>query len=291
VRFVEVSCPPGYDDRLDRALADLVTGLSRTQARRLIADGGVFVDGRRCRVASRIVRGGSRLRVATLPPRASEARLQILYEDEACVAVDKPADMPAAPTRSAAAGTVFDVLQRQLRERDRRPRALWLVHRLDAPTSGVLLFAKSREAAAALGRAFERQLVTKAYVARVAGHPSQPAGSVDLPLRNIGGRSAVRTDGRPAHTEWEVVSSDSHTSLVRLRPKTGRMHQLRVHMQALGHPIVGDRLYGGPVAPRLMLHAATLIVPHPSTGQPIEIHAPVPPELGAGIFSGPARDQ
>jgi len=279
--MVEVSCPPGYEARLDRALADLVTDLSRTQARRLIDNGSVFVDGRRCRIASRVVRAGDRLRVESDPRMTEPMRLVILYEDETCLAVDKPAGMPAAPTRSAAVGTALDVAERQLRQRDGRACTVWLVHRLDAPTSGVLLFAKSRRAAAALSRAFQLQLVTKIYLARIVGRPVQSAGSIDRSLRNIGGRSAVRTDGRPAHTEWEVVSSDGHTSLVQLRPTTGRMHQLRVHLQAIGHPIVGDRLYGGPPAPRLMLHAATLIFPHPTTGRRIEIRSPIPAEFGS----------
>ena len=265
--------------------------LSRGAARRLIAAGSVFVDGVRCRVASRTVRAGTRLRVADEAPATPSITLSILHEDPECIAIDKPADMPAAPTRSAASGTALDVLAEQLTQRDGRRVQLWLVHRLDAPTSGVLLFAKTRTAAAALGKAFQDRAVRKTYVARVGiGVGESPlrtdeAGVIDLPLRNIGGRAKVALDGKPAHTEWRVLQRDEATVLVLLHPITGRLHQLRAHLRASGHPILGDRLYGGPSAPRLLLHAATLSFTHPRSGAPVEVAAATPESLSVGSYN------
>lgn len=263
-------------------MAQLLPDLSRGEARRLIAAGSVFVDGARCRVAARIVRAGARLRVVGEAPQASTEALPVIFEDADCIAIDKPAGMPAAPTRSAAAGTALDVLA----ERLQRGASLWLVHRLDARTSGVLLFAKNRAAAGALGKAFQARIVTKTYLARVPlGLETSPlrhdtSGSIDLALCNVGGRAKVVAEGKPARTEWQVLRRDGETMLLQLRPITGRLHQLRAHLHAAGHPILGDRLYGGPPASRLMLHAATLSFPHPRSGEPIEIAAPIPAIFG-----------
>lgn len=282
---IPVICPPGFADRLDRALAQLMPDLSRGEARRLIDAGSVFIDGARCRVASRMVRAGMRLRVAGDTPEAKHVSLSIVYEDADCIAIDKPAGMPAQPTRSAAAGTALDVLIDQLSERAGRRVRLWLVHRLDAPTSGVLLFAKTRAAAAALGKAFQDRAVEKNYVARVAAGATESAlrtvgsGVIDLPLRNVGGRAKVVAAGKPAQTEWCVLGRDADTMLLRLHPITGRLHQLRAHLHASGHPILGDRLYGGPPAERLMLHAAKLSFCHPRSGERIVIASPVPEDL------------
>jgi 23S rRNA pseudouridine1911/1915/1917 synthase len=272
-----VTCPAGSDDRLDRVLAALWPDTSRGAARRLIADGRVFVDGRRCRVASRAVHAGNVLHVA--PPEAAAssavaATPPILYEDDDVIAIDKPCGMASAPTRVAAAGTAHDVVLEALRARKRAPARLWVVHRLDVGTSGVLLFAKTRPAAAALSAAFAEGRVEKAYLARVAQAPSSAQGTIDLALDDGGRRARLSPTGRSARTDWEFVATDEHGTLLRLRPRTGRMHQLRVHLQAIGHPIVGDRTYGGPPALRLMLHAESLVVPHPRTGVRLEMRSP-----------------
>lgn len=278
-RAVQLAVPAGFSDRLDRALASLIDGMSRGDARRLIAAGGVFVDGRRCRVASRTVHGGTRLRVE--PPVAPPATpaLVILYEDADCMAIDKPAGMPSCPTRQAAHGTAIEVLRAVLRQRTPPADRLWLVHRLDHDTSGVLLFARTRTAAGVLNTAFRDGHVDKEYVAWVDGIVAADSGTVDAPLRQVGHGVVVRPDGRQALTRWDVLRRDLRRTLVRLLPATGRMHQLRVHMQSIGHPIAGDRRYGGTPAPRLMLHASRLRLRHPGSADPLEIVAPVPPEL------------
>ena len=166
-----------------------------------------------------------------------------------------------------------DLVTEALRARKRGAARLWVVHRLDAPTSGVLVFAKTREAAAALSAAFAEGRVEKEYLARVAGVPSAPRGTIDLAIATVGRRANVDPAGRPARTDWELVASDEQGAVLRLRPRTGRMHQLRVHLAAIGHPIRGDRAYGGPPAPRLMLHAERLVVPHPRTGARLTIRS------------------
>lgn len=273
-----VVCPPGADDRLDRVLARLLPDTSRGVARRLIADGRVFVDGRRCRVASRPVRAGNVLHVASATAVAAAATAgppPILHEDADVLAVDKPAGMASAPTRLASAGTARDLVTEALRARKHGPARLWVVHRLDAPTSGVLVFAKTREAAAALSSAFAEGRVEKTYLACVAGVPSGDHGTIELAIATAGRQAYVDPSGRPARTDWELVARDDDGgALVRLRPRTGRMHQLRVHLAAIGCPIRGDRAYGGPPARRLMLHAERLVVPHPRTGTPLAIDSP-----------------
>jgi RluA family pseudouridine synthase len=225
------------------------------------------------------VRAGNVLHVApaaAAAPVAAAMAPPILYEDDDVIAIDKPCGMASAPTRTAAAGTAHDAVLETLRARKRGPARLWVVHRLDVGTSGVLLFAKTREAAAALSAAFADGHVEKSYLARVSSPPSTPEGTIDLPLATEGRRARVAASGRPARTDWHVVTTDANGALLRLHPHTGRMHQLRVHLQAIGRPILGDRAYGGPPGKRLMLHAERLTVPHPRTGQKITIEAPWP---------------
>jgi len=286
----EFVCPAAYSDRLDRALAAFVPGMSRTQARRLIDAGSVFIDGRRCRVAGRTVRGGERVRVALIDvnaiPTASADLIHVLFEDETIVAIDKPAGMPSAPTQQAATGTALDGLRQRLRASD--PHAnVHLVHRLDAATSGILVFAKDAPSAAALSTQFATSDVRKEYLAIVTGTPTAASGCIDVPLARRGGRALVCAPpgGRPSRTEWLVLTPMPQGTLLLVRPQSGRMHQIRVHLAHIGHPIVGDRIYGSSAgssaAKRLMLHASRLEFAHPATGLRLMIRcaAPFAPEL------------
>jgi 23S rRNA pseudouridine1911/1915/1917 synthase len=164
-----------------------------------------------------------------------------------------------------------------------------MVHRLDKDTSGLLLIPKTRAAHASLARAFQRRQVSKEYLAVVEGAPPVDHGRVDLaiardpldPKRRVAGAP----DGRPAVTRWEVVASSptSPIHLVRCRPETGRTHQIRVHLAAIGLPIVGDPLYGRsvPSFPRQALHAARLAFAHPTSGATLDLRSPLPADLGA----------
>ena len=182
--------------------------------------------------------------------------IPVVAEGSDFLAVDKPAGVPVHPSRSVRINSVIERVRRARREPELR-----LAHRLDRETSGVLLLARSRDAAASLGRAFERGAVAKEYVAVVRGTPSTDAGVVDLAIgRAAGSEVKVRQavgHGQSARTHWFVERRGPDRSLLRLVPVSGRRHQLRVHLEAIGHPIVGDMLYGRPDRDYLDLVAGT----------------------------------
>lgn len=202
------------------------------------------------------------------------ARVTPLHLDAHLIAVDKPAGLLAVPGR-----TEPDCLAA-------RVQAVWpdalVVHRLDMVTSGLMLFARGATAQRRLGDAFAQRRVHKRYVAIACGLPDADAGEIDLPLAADWPRRPLqRVDhehGRQSLTRWRVLARDTAGSRTRvlLEPVSGRSHQLRVHLQAIGHPIVGDALYGGAPAARLMLHAAELIVPHPADGRELELSSTPP---------------
>lgn len=172
--------------------------------------------------------------------------LKVIYEDDRVVAVDKPAGMPSIPGRGAIGEAAAQ----------RVGRRVWVVHRLDRDASGLLLFAKDAETHRRLCGLFERRQTEKRYLAVVRG-ALEGEGRVEAPIREFGsGRSAVDARGKPSETLWRALRPVPGGTLVEARPVTGRRHQLRVHLYWLGHPIVGDRLYGKePAQGRLMLHA------------------------------------
>ncbi|NJS38501.1 MAG: RluA family pseudouridine synthase [Rhodobacteraceae bacterium] len=157
-----------------------------------------------------------------------------------------------------------------------------LVHRLDCDTSGVILFARTKQAQGFLGQEFEHRRAQKTYIARLQGVMAEDSGTVDLPIGSdwdYRPRQKVTPDGRPAQTDWQVIGRTDTETRVRLTPHTGRSHQLRVHMLALGHPILGDQIYAPEscaLHPRLMLHAETLSLHHPTTGERVSFTSPAP---------------
>lgn len=218
-------------------------------------------------------------------------RSRVICEDEALIALDKPAGLSSQGGRIEAA-TLDDMLAAFARSNGKRPR---LVHRLDRDTSGVILAAKTRPAAAFLGKALMGRKVKKTYLAIVApGAPSPREGRIETPLRRVSiGREAYMEicapddpDAETASTGYRTLAHTDEAALVELRPRTGRMHQLRVHLASAGRPIAGDARYGGALTlggeavPRLMLHAAAIQVPHPSGGER-RIEAPIPDDMAA----------
>lgn len=206
-----------------------------------------------------------------------DTALRILHHDAHLLVVSKPAGLLSVPGKGEDRA---DCLIARLR--GPFPEVL-LVHRLDLDTSGVMVFALTPHAQRHLGLQFEHRQVGKTYVARVAGRLSPQTGTVDLPLRvdwPNRPRQIVAPDGRPTQTEWRVVRATDAETRVRLMPRTGRSHQLRVHMQSLGNPILGDPLYAeGPARddhPRLMLHAESLRLRHPDGGRHMTFSDPVP---------------
>lgn len=268
------------DERLDQALARSVPGLSRRKARVLIDLGGVFVDKARVKVAGRLVKIGQQIEATlggaltrALEDTAVELPLPIVYEDDHVVVVDKPAGMVSAPTPESDRGDVLDRLRR-------RPGAgeVFLVHRIDRPTSGLLIYAKTREANRILGQRFVEHALTRRYVALVVGAPPPELVELDQPI--AGQRALTRIVARRALA--------AGASELTLELETGRTHQIRLHLLGVGCPVLGDRQHGGelarrfrPRAPRLALHAAHLGLRHPITDAPLAWDSPLPPDLAA----------
>jgi 23S rRNA pseudouridine1911/1915/1917 synthase len=277
--------------RLDQLLAKRVDGLSRRKARVLLDIGGVFVDRARCKVASRQVRpgqvveahlGGALDRATKAVGGAARSRDQrrlpafsIVRIDDDVVVVDKPAGLLTAPTPESDRGNLADALARQL-DTPRRPAPIFVVHRLDLGTSGLLVFARTEEANRALSERFRVHDVRREYLAVVAGALQGDALTVDAP---IAGRRAV------THlTVLERLGDDA--TVLRARLETGRTHQIRLHCRDLGHPVLGDRRYGEATPldpPRMALHATRLGFAHPRTGEAVDDESPLPAELSGWL--------
>ncbi|MEQ6249785.1 RluA family pseudouridine synthase [Sulfitobacter sp. HNIBRBA3233] len=203
--------------------------------------------------------------------------LVVLHEDHEVLLVDKPSGLLSVPGKGP---DLEDCLL--ARVQDVFPEAL-LVHRLDRDTSGVMIFARTPHAQRHLGLQFEKRMTRKTYVARVWGVPAEKKGTVDLPLivdwPNRPLQKICRETGKPAQTDWRLLKDEGKTARLRLMPHTGRSHQLRVHMLALGHPILGDPFYATGAAadyPRLMLHSEELRFKHPDGGRSTKIRAKAP---------------
>ncbi len=209
--------------------------------------------------------------------------IKLLFQDDWFIAVDKPSGLLSVPGKDP---KHHDSMATRVQKV--YPTAT-VVHRLDMATSGLMLFALCKAAHRAISRQFELRQVEKAYIARVYGTPTRTEGEVSLPLicdwPNRPKQKVDMDSGKPALTRWQQLESGGQSSLIALYPKTGRSHQLRVHMQSLGHPILGDRLYAHApaltMAARLQLHACELRLNHPHTGVPMHLHSvcPFAPEV------------
>jgi 23S rRNA pseudouridine1911/1915/1917 synthase len=287
-------------ERLDAALARMF-GLSRTAAADLIAAGGVLVAGRPASKSDRVP-AGEWLEVSLPPPPAPPALspqpvpgLIVVYEDADIVVVDKPTGVAAHPTTGWTGPTVLEGLLAagHTIATSGAAERQGIVHRLDANTTGLMVLAKSEHAYSVLKRAFREREVGKRYHALVQGHPDPLRGTVDAPLGRHpsgDGRFAVIAGGRPSVTHYDTLEAFRAASLVEIRLETGRTHQIRVHMAALRHPCVGDRLYGAdPVlAARLgltrqWLHAVRLGFAHPADGHPVEFTSGYPADLAHAL--------
>jgi 23S rRNA pseudouridine1911/1915/1917 synthase len=285
-------------ERLDRAVAVLL-GCTRAEASALVTGGAVAVDGVVTTKGSTRVDEGVRVEIRRLPddvdtkPVAdASVVVPVVFEDDDVVVVDKPAGLVVHPGSGHAAGTLVHGLLALYPEiaragADERPG---IVHRLDKDTSGLLLVARTPDAYRSLTRQLKARSITRRYLSLVWGRLDAPRGVIAAPI----GRSArtptpmtVSTRGREARTSYEVVKeyeAPAPASLLECALDTGRTHQIRVHLAAIGHPVVGDDRYGGrrqPVADtgRFFLHAGHLAFEHPATGQRVEIDSPLPPDL------------
>jgi 23S rRNA pseudouridine1911/1915/1917 synthase len=311
--FVFETNLPEHGARLDVVLRAHFPWKSRERFQAMIESGEVTVNGGRRKPATRL-RKGDRVRVRIpvapdAPAKESGDDLVVLYEDDALVAIDKPAGITAHPVGRIRHGTLINRLHARYRDLDDPqedvvPR---LAHRLDKDTSGVVLVVKDRRLDAIVTEAFHRREVRKTYLALVRGVPAADAGVVDRPIgpalvRDTQLHMDVRDDGQPALTRWRVVERLPGHAWLEVEPRTGRTHQIRVHLRSIGHPIVADHLYGdlrplrlSTVAPgvapqddavlldRLGLHAHRLELVHPATRAPLRVESPVPADLARAL--------
>jgi 23S rRNA pseudouridine1911/1915/1917 synthase len=287
-------------ERLDRVLC-LIWDLPRSEASELIASGAVRLGGRPVATRARRVVGGQELEVALRAPEAPGALageaggedLALVHVDDQVIVVDKPAGLVVHPGAGQATGTLVQALLGRFPElagvgSGDRPG---IVHRLDKGTSGLLAVARTPAAYGSLVAQLGARSVDRRYLALVSGTVDTDAGVVDAPVGRRSGdrtRMAVVADGRPARTHYRVLSrytEPAEATLVECRLETGRTHQVRVHLAAIGHPVVGDARYGGArltlPAERPFLHAAHLAFDHPTTGERCRFESPLPADLEA----------
>ncbi len=316
--------PEDAGQRLDRFLRARVFWRSRTNIVERLRDGLILLNGASARKSTQ-VRSGDRIRLVVDPPSnvvrlPSEIGLRILHEDDDILVIDKDAGLLCHPVGRHVYDTLVNALHHRYRrtgdpDEDVVPR---LAHRLDRDTTGVLLVTKSRGARAFLQWQFEHHRVEKEYVALVAGNPAAEGGEIDAPLGHdphsrIRLKMAAVKDGLPSRTAWRVEERFRSFALLRLFPKTGRQHQIRAHLEHLGHPVLADDIYGrgdpvrageldpsdpGPdrvILGRQALHAERLSFYHPSTRARMTVTAPLPGDMaavmeaarrGAGVLLG-----
>ena len=297
------------DERLDRFIAEQCPELSRTRVQELIDAGQVLVNGGAAEKGSRRVRGGDKISIEiisrpALVAKAEAIPLEVLYEDEDVIAINKPAGMTVHAGAGNPSGTLVNALLGRGLELSKGgdPLRPGIVHRLDKETSGVILVAKNDAAHAKLGEAFQQRAVKKTYIALVQGILKEKTGSIELaigrdPIHRTrmattrkSWRGAAIANPRHAHTDWRVLANLDRTTLVEVQLHTGRTHQIRVHFSALKHPVVGDTLYGAtanlcigkvtlPKLARNFLHAARVGFAQPHSNAWIEVRAPLPAEL------------
>jgi 23S rRNA pseudouridine1911/1915/1917 synthase len=279
-------------ERLDRFLAELPDVGSRGAAERLLAAGAVLVDGV-TRPKSHRLTGDEQLEIdttslVTAPLTAEPLELRIAYEDDHLLVVDKPAGLVVHPGAGHAGGTLVQgLLSRGLAGGS--PERPGIVHRLDRDTSGLLVVSRTQEAYERLQALVRKRALEREYLALVRGRPRSRSGRIEAPIgrdRRDATRMSLDTDSpKDAVTHFEVVELLRAHALLRVRLETGRTHQIRVHLAAIGLPVAGDPTYGvsEPGLDRQFLHAARLAFPHPVTGARVEATSPLPPDLQAAL--------
>jgi 23S rRNA pseudouridine1911/1915/1917 synthase len=284
-------------ERLDVAIAQALA-LSRTLAKELVDEGHVTLDGRPVGKPATKLRGGEIVSLL-LPPRRptlvepEDLPLPVIYQDEDLAAVDKPPGLIAHPTATVRTGTVVNALlgRMELSKEDvydphREDYRPGIVHRLDKDTSGVMVVAKHEDAHRTLSDAFKKRLTVKEYVAIAVGDVPDEV-RVDAPIgRHPVNRQTMTVGGgnpKPASTTFRVLDRAPGYALVKATPRSGRTHQIRVHLAHLGAPILGDEVYGraSGAIPRQALHAFRLTLPHPRDGTAVTFVAPVPADMVA----------
>ena len=298
--------------RLDQYLALRFPKYSRTQVQKMIGS-RIKGIGNKSVKKSTLVSAGDEiiLLCKKIIEPVLDIELETLYEDEHLIVVNKPADIIMHPSNGRGVNSLVNLLKRRF---ENTPYYPYLVHRLDRDTSGIALVAKTREAARSLYYQFTRREVEKVYIAIVSGDVEHEGGIIDLPIRKakpftplechvrkhgdgIGGKILTgftermlidKERGSPAFTEYRVDKRLCGVTMMRIFPRTGRMHQIRVHLAAMGHPIVGDRVYYNDESkklqfPRQALHASSLRFIHPAKKEPMKLECPIPQDMAEFI--------
>ncbi|MDQ4077724.1 MAG: RluA family pseudouridine synthase [Chloroflexota bacterium] len=307
-RLARLIVPPdAKGERLDKWVAQQLPDLSRSQVSRLLGEGAIRLDGAVPYKGGVKLSGGESLEVQ-LPEEAPEEpepeamALDVIYQDEQVVVVNKPAGMVVHPAPGHTGGTLVNALLAHFNIDDpEQPKRPGIVHRLDRDTSGVLIAAKNAAARRFLQKQFRRRSTEKEYIALVLGHPETMRGTIKGPIgRHPTHRQkrALVPEGRPATTHYETIEEFDDFTLLRVTPITGRTHQIRVHLDAISVPVVGDELYGPrrrriPELDRHFLHAAKLTITTPDeqrrtfeAGLPEELERVLDQLRGAGSARG-----
>ena len=291
--------------RIDRFLSGEDTGLSRSALQALVADGHVQCNGKTVAKSLKLKAGDTvLLEIPDAKPIEAvpqEIPLDIVYEDAHLLVVNKPKGMVVHPAPGNPDGTLVNALLHHCGDSlsgiggEKRPG---IVHRIDRDTSGLIIAAKNDAAHLALSAQLKDHSLSRTYECLVTGNMKQDSGTVDAPIgRSSADRKkmAVVPTGRRAVTHWEVVARYPGVTHLRCRLETGRTHQIRVHMAYIGHPILGDTVYGAkkpvPGLTGQCLHAAGLRFVHPRTGEPVELHCPLPPEFTAMLQKLQSKSQ
>jgi 23S rRNA pseudouridine1911/1915/1917 synthase len=276
--------------RLDKYVAEKCPELSRTQAQKLVADGNITVNDHVAKAGVKL-HVGDRVKITLPPPPPSSLSpeampLSIIYEDNDLLVIDKPAGLPIHPAPGHYSHTLVNAILAYLPNlpESEDPLRPGIVHRLDKDASGVMVVAKNSVAQASLINQFKARSVVKAYLVLIKGHVTPDEGVIEAPIGRDPRdrkRMAVVAEGKEARTQYYVIKHVGDYTLVEVRPETGRTHQIRVHLSAIGYPVVGDSVYGvkSPFLSRSFLHACRLGFKSPSTGEYVEFTSELPPDL------------
>jgi 23S rRNA pseudouridine1911/1915/1917 synthase len=283
-----VTTPGDVGKRLDQVIATHVPTISRGAAKRILTEGGVFVDKRRTKVASRPVVAGRYIEVhvaaavQTLDTPWVAPVIPLVHVTQDYVVIDKPSGVLSAPSPESNVRDVVALVSAQLKEPESPTSQLYLIHRLDRPTSGLMVLARHKAAAAFLTEQLKERTMRRKYQALLFGKPEDPS-EVTLPIA-----------GRDAHTTFLVTQHNNGVTWVEVVLGTGRTHQIRIHAEHLGAPVCGDSKYGRRLLralknrpPRLALHASELTFVEPGTGKSLSFSSPLPAELADWFDSLP----
>lgn len=266
--------------RLDLFLSNRFLEISRSQITKRVDDGSITINGSRIK-PGHLLKKGDLIETAAAtfkPPGPKKINLKIIYQDDFCLVIDKPVGVIThAKGALSNEGSVASFIRPMISPEIEGNRA-GIVHRLDRGTSGVIIAAKTAQAQTYLQRQFAKRQTVKKYIAVVSGQMDNKEATINMPIeRNPKQPSKFRVgvNGKPSLTYYKVIAENENFSVLLLEPKTGRTHQLRVHLKAIGHPIIGDDFYGGMPADRLMLHAYSLEVILPDIGKR-QFIAPLP---------------